>query len=111
MEGFDEKWSYVDSKRRFATYTNLDPGQYTFCVKGSNNDGLWNEDGLNLRIIVQPPRWRTPIAYLLYALAFFALIGGTLWRRRRAQARQLARQHRELLWNDVYARVWSKWIA
>ncbi len=97
MEGVDPQWNEVGT-RRFVTYTNLDPGQYQFKVRAANSDGLWNEDGVNLRIIVQPPWWRTSIAYLLYALAFFLLIGGTIWRRSRAQARQLARQRRELLW-------------
>jgi ligand-binding sensor domain-containing protein len=45
MEGFDKDWQYTDATRRFATYTNLDPGSYTFRVKASNNDGLWNERG------------------------------------------------------------------
>jgi hypothetical protein len=42
MEGFDEDWVYSEMRR--ATYTNLDPGEYTFMVKGSNNDGIWNEN-------------------------------------------------------------------
>ncbi len=58
MEGFDEDW--IDSgKRRFVTYTNLDPGEYTFRVKGSNNDGVWNEAGTSIKIIITPPFWQT----------------------------------------------------
>jgi ligand-binding sensor domain-containing protein/signal transduction histidine kinase len=59
LEGFDKEWNYTDSRRRFATYTNLDPGTYTFRVKGSNHDGLWNETGTTLKIIVQPAWWET----------------------------------------------------
>jgi hypothetical protein len=41
MEGVDPQWVYTDATRRFATYTNLDPGEYIFRIKGSNNDGIW----------------------------------------------------------------------
>ncbi len=58
MEGFDDEWNDVDSKRE-ATYTNLDPGTYTFKVKAANNDGLWNEEGISLTIIITPPFWQT----------------------------------------------------
>ena len=43
MEGFDKDWTYVNADKRFATYTNLDPGHYTFKVKSTNHDGIWNE--------------------------------------------------------------------
>jgi signal transduction histidine kinase/sugar lactone lactonase YvrE len=68
MEGIDQDWVYTDASRRFATYTQLDPGDYVFRVKGSNNDGLWNEDGTSLRIIITPPWWRTTWAYSVYIL-------------------------------------------
>lgn len=59
MEGFDKDWNYTDAKRRFATYTNLNPGEYIFKVKGSNNDGIWNEEGSSLKITITPPFWAT----------------------------------------------------
>jgi streptogramin lyase len=58
LEGFDKDWNYVGNKKE-ATYTNLDPGKYLFRVKGSNNDGVWNEKGASLTIIITPPFWRT----------------------------------------------------
>ena len=58
MEGFEKDWNYVGNKKE-ATYTNLDPGKYTFRVKASNNDGVWNETGTSIRIIVLPPWWNT----------------------------------------------------
>jgi ligand-binding sensor domain-containing protein/signal transduction histidine kinase len=76
MDGFDKEWIYSGNVHT-ATYTNLDPGEYVFRVKGSNNDGLWNEQGASLNIIVSPPYWRTwwlrliallTLAALLYAL-------------------------------------------
>ncbi len=58
LEGFDKDWVKVGTQR-FATFTNLDPGTYTFKVRASNNDGLWNEDGASLIIHVLPPWWKT----------------------------------------------------
>ena len=59
LEGFDPGWNEVDSKHRLATYTNLDPGNYVFRVQGSNSDGVWNEEGVSLPILITPPWWRT----------------------------------------------------
>lgn len=59
MEGFEQEWNYTNSSRRYVTYTNLDPGKYTFKVKASNNDGVWNEKGVSLNIIILPPWWKT----------------------------------------------------
>ncbi len=69
LEGFDQDWTYVDSSRRFATCTDLDPGNYVFRVKGSNNDGIWNEQGVSVNIMISPPWWETWWAYTLYVLA------------------------------------------
>jgi signal transduction histidine kinase/streptogramin lyase len=59
MEGFEKEWNKTDASRRYVTYTNLDPGEYTFRVKASNNDGVWNEKGVSLRVIILPPWWKT----------------------------------------------------
>ena len=58
MEGFDKGWVYCGTRRN-VTYTNLDPGDYTFKVKGSNNDGIWNEEGTSVKITITPPWWQT----------------------------------------------------
>jgi signal transduction histidine kinase/CheY-like chemotaxis protein len=58
MEGFEKKWNYVKTQR-FATYTNLSPGEYTFRVIGSNNDNVWNENGASVKITILPPWWKT----------------------------------------------------
>ena len=58
MEGFDKEWVYPGN-RGFATYTNLNHGEYIFRVRGSNNDGVWNEEGSSLKIKITPPFWRT----------------------------------------------------
>ncbi len=59
LEGFDQDWNYTTAKRRFATYTNLNGGEYTFRVKGSNSDGVWNEEGAAIKISITPPVWET----------------------------------------------------
>lgn len=78
LEGFDESWHYVDSRRRIANYTNLSPGEYIFYVRGSNNDGVWNNIGTKLFIIISPPFWQTwwfvlllvlTIAFIIYYLS------------------------------------------
>ncbi|MBE7476644.1 MAG: hypothetical protein HS131_07905 [Ignavibacteriales bacterium] len=75
MEGVDKDWINSGS-RRYASYPNLDPGEYTFRVKGSNNDGVWNEAGTSVLIIISPPWWKTWWAYSSYALIFaFTLFG------------------------------------
>lgn len=58
MEGFDKDWIYSGNKHE-ATYTNLDPGEYTFKVKGTNRDGVWNEKGAAIKINIIPPWWKT----------------------------------------------------
>ncbi|UCE20088.1 MAG: SpoIIE family protein phosphatase [Gemmatimonadota bacterium] len=68
MEGLDKDWIYTDAERRFATFTTLSPGTYTFRVKGSNNDGVWNEEGASIRIIITPPWWKTLWAYIGYVM-------------------------------------------
>lgn len=68
LEGFDKTWNYVGNQRK-ASYTNLDPGEYTFRVKASNNDGIWNEDGASIKIIVTPPFWKTWWFILIMAVA------------------------------------------
>ena len=58
LEGFDPVWNYSGS-RRFGQYTNLPGGSYTLRVKGSNHDGVWNEAGTAVRLVVVPPFWET----------------------------------------------------
>jgi len=97
MDGVDPDWNRVDD-RRFVTYTNLDPGEYDFYVRAANNDGIWNNEGTQLRIIVQPPWWQSWIAYLLYAVALVLTVFGYNRYRARLQKQELAAQRHELLW-------------
>lgn len=83
LEGFEKDWNYVNIPS--ATYTNLPSGKYTFLVKGSNNDGLWNNTPAKLEIHILPPVWRTWWAYLLYFIAGTALLYFVLRFTRRQQ--------------------------
>jgi PAS domain S-box-containing protein len=77
LQGFDKDW--VDcGARRYAGYTGVPPGQYTFRVKGANSDGLWNEEGRAIRIIITPPFWETwwfkvAALTLLFGLVFWVI--------------------------------------
>jgi signal transduction histidine kinase/ligand-binding sensor domain-containing protein len=74
LEGFNNNW--ISTDRNFAAYTNLSPGEYIFRVKGSNGDGIWNEEGRILRIIISPPWWKTTLAYISYGILFLLIIIG-----------------------------------
>lgn len=72
LEGYNSNWIKIDTRREI-NFTNLSPGNYTLNVKGSNNDGIWNEKGRSLKISILPPWWSTWWAYTLYAIVLIAL--------------------------------------
>mgnify|MGYP001811988587 FL=1 len=92
MEGFDEVWQEVDTTRRFATYTNLDPDDYIFRVIGSNNDGVWNEEGTSLKITITPPWWGTASFRFGSGILLIGLLAGMYF----ARVRTLKARSREL---------------
>jgi signal transduction histidine kinase/ligand-binding sensor domain-containing protein/ActR/RegA family two-component response regulator len=75
LEGFDKTWNYVGNQRK-ASYTNLDPGEYVFKVKASNNDGIWNEEGTSIKVVITPPFWKT---WWFISLAVLALANAILF--------------------------------
>ena len=90
LEGFDRQWVSADAGKRFATYTNLDPGQYVFRVRAANKDGVWSETPALLSITIEPPVWGT-WWFRVTALVFLAslAIGGYRLRTRRLRRQQL----------------------
>ena len=72
LQGFDKDWIITD--RNDATYTNLTEGDYIFCIKACNNDGIWNEKVTTLAITVLPPFWRTWWAKVFYLVLFVSLL-------------------------------------
>jgi signal transduction histidine kinase/ligand-binding sensor domain-containing protein len=72
LENYDNEWREVGTQH-VAFYPNLPPGEYIFHVKASNDKGVWNEQGATLKIIVNPPWWKTTWAYIIYGILFIAL--------------------------------------
>ncbi|PRY53175.1 signal transduction histidine kinase [Arcticibacter pallidicorallinus] len=79
LKGVDRDWIQA-GKEHTAYYTNLDPGEYIFEVRASNNDGIWNLEGHSVIIHVSPPFWRTVYAYIFYIISITGLI---VWFRHR----------------------------
>jgi len=73
LEGFDKDWINTDASLRIATYSNLEPGSYSFKVIASNNDGIWNTKPATLQIIIKPPWWKT-IWFRLIIISIILLI-------------------------------------
>jgi ligand-binding sensor domain-containing protein/signal transduction histidine kinase/DNA-binding response OmpR family regulator len=73
MKGVDNKWTVVNNINS-ASYSYLRPGKYLFEVKGSNNDGVWNDTPARLEIVILPPFWDTSWAYLIYFLLFLTVM-------------------------------------
>ena len=83
LEGFNDNWIQLGNVHS-VTFTNLSPGKYTLRVIGSNNDGVWNNNGATLFVEVTPPWWKTNIAYAAYVLIFI----GILYVARRAELKR-----------------------
>lgn len=93
LENFDEEWNYLKDSRS-ATYTNIDPGEYVFRVKASNNDHVWNDTGRSVRIIITPPFWLT----WWFRLFMFLSVSGILLLFYRIRISSITRQRAELEW-------------
>ena len=72
LEGFEKDWSKT-SNVNSASFTNIPPGDYLFRVKATNSDGIWNEDGISIKITILPPWWKTTFAYIGYCIAIIFL--------------------------------------
>jgi len=80
LEGYDHKWNNVGNRRE-ATYINLKPGRYVFHVKGCNNDGICDEKGDRVMIIIHPPWWGTWYFRLVVAIILLiSLVTAYYWR-------------------------------
>ena len=86
--GLDHEWVEA-GPQRYARYTNLEPGEYTFLVKAANNDGVWNDRGASLRIAIVPPFWMT--SWFL-SLTFFAAVSAVGRGVRYLELRKMKRQ-------------------
>ena len=91
LEGLETDWNKAGTRRQ-AYYTSVPHGTYTFRVKGSNNDGIWNEKGAAIQITILPPPWKTWWAYTLYVITILTIIVTYIL----AQKRQLREKQLEL---------------
>lgn len=89
LENYDKDWKYCDANRRFADYTNVSPGTYKFRIKGTNSDGVWNEKGISVTIIISPPWWATWTFRIIFILTVIFLTWFFLNRR----FRQIRKKH------------------
>ena len=92
LEGFDKDWNYVNRQHK-ATYTNLPAGEYVFRVKASNNDGLWNEQGTSIKVVIHPPFWLTIWFKFIYA---GLLIAGLILLQKNTRRRAEHRHNEEI---------------
>jgi ligand-binding sensor domain-containing protein/signal transduction histidine kinase/ActR/RegA family two-component response regulator len=90
LEGLETEWNDVGS-RRYVTYTTLPAGDYLFRVKGSNNDGVWNEEGISVKVRIKPPFWLTSW-FLSLAAIFVATTATLIYRARTREIKSRARQ-------------------
>ncbi|CAG1013998.1 partial Sensor histidine kinase LiaS, partial [Anaerolineales bacterium] len=90
LEGFDKDWVQAGT-RNYVSYTNLPGGNYTFRVKAANSDGIWNEEGTSLKLIVIPPFWQTLPFQLGVAAGLILLVVAGTQRRLRVVREQNAR--------------------
>jgi len=75
LEGLNRQWLYCGN-RRYASYSNLEPGTYTFRVRGSNDDGVWNEVGASITVKISPPLWKTAGFRILSVVVLFLIVIG-----------------------------------
>lgn len=73
LVGVNDYWIFPSSSARDAVYFDLAPGTYVFQVKSSNSDGVWAEEPTTLTVTIKPPFWKSPWAYVLYAIFFLWL--------------------------------------
>ncbi|MFT6898488.1 MAG: signal transduction histidine kinase/HPt (histidine-containing phosphotransfer) domain-containing protein, partial [Paraglaciecola sp.] len=90
LEGLDPNWIEL-AHSRLATFTNLPAGEYVLKVQASNNQGLWNTQGITLPIRMLPPPWKTLWAYSLYSICVLLMVLNFIWQYRRKRLRAIQR--------------------
>ena len=108
LEGFDKNWNYIGN-RQYASYTNLDPGDYTFKVKASNNDGLWSDNIAALTLIISPPFYQTWWAFSIYGLVvvfvFYSVRKYELNKRLKIEEENLRQEREQAKLNEIQLRA------
>ncbi len=91
MDNFDPEWIVCGTKR-YASYTNLSPGEYTFRAKAANSSGVWNEEGISVKVTIRPPFWGT----IRFRLAAFILLAGLVYSTFRLRIKAIEKQSKKL---------------
>jgi streptogramin lyase len=89
LENIDKDWVMADMNIRSAEYKKVQPGIYTFHASGSNNDGVWNEQGISVTIIIRPPWYAT----LVFRITVILIVIFTLWILIYRRIRRIRRKH------------------
>lgn len=98
MEGLENKWIDLES-RNFVNFTNIPSGEYTFIVKGSNSDEVWNETGVSVNITIETPIWKNKWAYLVYLF----MVGSVLYLYIEVRTNRLRKANRVLREKELAA--------
>lgn len=112
LDGYDDDWRYVGNQR-YANYTRVPPGEYTFKVKASNNDDLWNEAGVEIAVLILPPWWQAWWAFTIYSLLGigFLYLGRTTIVNRERLKSNLKLEHLELVKMQEMDQLKSRFFA
>ena len=89
LENFDKSWTFTNSNKRYADYTGVKPGRYVFKVRGSNNDGIWNNNGITIFIEIKPPWYDT----IIFKFFIFVVISTLVWLVFYLRIRRIRRKH------------------
>jgi signal transduction histidine kinase/DNA-binding response OmpR family regulator len=100
LEGFDNAWKTTGADKRFATYTNLSPGDYAFRVLGSNNNGVWNQPGDTFEFTILPPWWRAPWAITMFLILFVSTLF-LLWLIRKKMSLMKQKNEKAILQHEM----------
>jgi ligand-binding sensor domain-containing protein/uncharacterized membrane-anchored protein YhcB (DUF1043 family) len=84
LANYDDDWILTSASQRKADYRKVDPGSYRFIVTGSNNDGVWNKEGISLTLIIKPPWWQNWFFRLALIVFVVTVIWGTVLLRLKA---------------------------
>lgn len=99
LEGVDDNWREIVAQNGTgnASYTNLAPGNYVLKVNAANNSKEWSNEYAEITIVVNPPFWKTPLAYVLYLVIFVLLFYLSLTYYKRWTNQKLIRENEEKL--------------
>ena len=104
LQGLDDEWIEAGNSNR-ATFTNLDPGKYTFQVQGANHHGIWNEEGASIGLVILTPWWMTWWFRTLMFLLGLAIIYGFFAFRTRQK--QKVQDIRDAISRDLHDEIGS----